>query len=336
MSRIFRSDEVQVGERVVVRRRVGDKASDIIGHVTSLEPFTVRPQERGGAPSSLPEVTVPAADIIIVKRLSPRRVRNSDIRHVEAAHAKAFPGIDHTWSSDGQWLLRAGDGVTERSNSATPLGASAGFTALPIGEILDFYARHRLPARLHIPERLGRAAEQLVAAEPHAWQLSPEILVMTRPLDDIDPHEPPNLPEGLSARVDDTLDDAWLALYHFRGQRLPVRALEWLQKDIDGTMGFARLLDATGATVAITRATLTTSDDGTHWLGYSAVEVADGWRRRGLGTALGRTVMAWGAAHGAQQAYLQVIGTNDAGIGLYGKLGFIEHHRHRYATRVAS
>ncbi|MDO5453520.1 MAG: GNAT family N-acetyltransferase, partial [Corynebacterium sp.] len=164
MSRIFRSDAVSVGERIVVRRRFGETFSDVIGHVTALDPLTVRPQEVGGFPSSLDEVVVPDEQIHIVKRLSPRTIRNSDIRHVETAYAKAFPGVEHTWTEDGQWLMRAGDGITERSNSATPLGPSAGFTELPLAEIEAFYSRHDLPVQLHIPERIGKPAERLVGA----------------------------------------------------------------------------------------------------------------------------------------------------------------------------
>lgn len=327
MSHIFRSDEVSPGERVVVRRDLDGHFSDVIGHVTALEPLTVRPQEVGGFPSSLAEVVIPDEQIHVVKRLSPRRIRNSDIRHVETAYAKAFPGAEHAWSSDGQWLLRAGDGITERSNSATPLGRSAGFTPVPEAEIEAFYARHELPPRLHIPERIGKNAERLIAQG--GWALSPEILVLTRKLSDL-----PAVPDSdFSFALDPQPDDEWLDLYHFRGRALPRRALELLRSDIDGEMGFGRLHTPAGETVAITRATLTSSEDERVWLGYSAVEVAEAYRRRGLGTRLGAEILGWGAAHGADSAYLQAISTNTAGIALYEKLGFVEHHRHRYATR---
>lgn len=321
MSRIFRSDSVEVGERVVVRRRLGDVFSDVIGHVTALDPLSVRPQSVGGYPSSLEVVVIPATDIHVVKRLSPRRIRNSDIRHVETAYARAFPGISQQWTSDGQWLMRAGDGITERSNSATPLGRSAGFAPVPLDEIRDFYARHDLPVRLHLPERIGASAEKILSG----WSLSPEILVMTRTLSDL----PPRSDEDFS--VDPQPDDEWLALYHFRGRALPEQALRLLSQEIEGEMGFGRLRVA-GETVAITRATLTRSDDDRLWLGYSAVEVAETYRRRGLGTRLGADILSWGASRGATDAYLQVVATNTVGIALYKKLGFIEHHRHRYAT----
>lgn len=328
MSRIFRSDEVSVGERVVARRDFGGVHSDVIGHVLSVDPLVIRPQEVGGYPSSLDAVEIPPEQLKIIKRLSPRTVRNSDIRAVEVATAAAFPGKEHTWTSDGQWLMRAGDGVTGRSNSAVPLGPSAGFLPVPLDEIEAFYARHDLPVCLAIPERIGKPAEKLVAAQPEAWELEPEILVMVRDLEEL-----PALSD-VHFVVDKQPDAEWLDLYHFRGQALPPLALEYLRSHIEGTMGFGRLLSPAGETIAITRGTLTESGDGTVWLGYSAVEVAEGWRRKGLGTALGAHMLAWGKARGAEKAYLQVVAHNTAGIRLYEKLGFLEQHRHRYARRL--
>ena len=81
MSRIFRSDAVAVGDRVVVRQRRGEHASDIIGHVVSLDPLVIRPQEVGGFPSSKEAIEV--TDLHIIKKLSPRTVRNSEIRALE-------------------------------------------------------------------------------------------------------------------------------------------------------------------------------------------------------------------------------------------------------------
>lgn len=345
MSYIFRSDSVQPGERVVARRKyLSDAApgaqpttvfSDVIGHVLSVDPLVIRPQQVGGYPSTLDAVTISEDELYVVKKLSPRTVRNSDIRNVELAYSKAFPGIEHSWC--GQWLLRAGDGVTERSNSAAPLGPSAPFEALPVEEIREFYARHGLPPRVMIPERIGKPAEALAGRE--GWELGPEIIVMTRALgQEGDAPVEVELPESAAAydfEVTDQPDRDWLKMYHFRGQPLPEHALNLLRENIEGTMGFGRLRLARGAdagrTVAITRGTVT--EAGRHtYLGYSAVEVAEDHRRRGLGTLLGARMLQWGREKGADQAYLQVIASNQAGISLYEKLGFLEHHRHRYAT----
>ncbi|MHA2789897.1 N-acetylglutamate synthase, CG3035 family [Corynebacterium sp. S7] len=324
MSRIFRSDHVSVGERVVVRRKIGDGFSDVIGHVVSVDPLILRPQEAGGYPSFKEEIEVAPEELHIIKRLSPRRIRNSDIRAVEVATAKSFPGRESQWF--GGWLARAGEEIAERSNSATPLGRSVGFEPVPIAEITEFYRSRDMPVQLLVPERIGAGAEKLVQSQP-GWTLSPEILVLTRELTDLPAPDGP-----LEFRLDDAPDQDWLSMYHFRGQDLPAAALRELSQRIDGTLGFGRLLNAEAETVAITRGTITETDDGRVWLGYSAVEVAAAYRRQGLGTELGLQMLHWGANNGATHAYLQVISTNKAGQALYSKLGFIEHHRHRYAT----
>ncbi|CAB0660951.1 N-acetyltransferase [Corynebacterium diphtheriae] len=291
---------MQVGDRIVVRQ----EEFDTIGHVLSVEPLIVRPHARGGLPSNAEPVRID--NPLIIKRLSPRTVRNADIRAIEVATAKAFPGIEHTWC--GQWLLRAGDGVTERSNSAAPLGPQALFTPVPYEEIKEFYRRHNLPALILVPERIA----------PAIPDEGPEIIVMTHPLDNVSEID------DVHAEFLDQPDDEWLELYHFRGKALPRHALELLRTTIDGRMCFGRL-KRDGKTVAITRGTITDS-----YLGYSAVEVAPEYRRQGLATELGAAMLAWGKAHGAHTAYLQVIESNAAGIGLYHKLGFVEHHRHKY------
>lgn len=313
MSRVFRSDPVTVGDRVVVRQRRGELASDVIGVVEKLEPLTVR---RG-------DELVEIGEVHIMKRLSPRTVRNSDIRAIETATARAFPGQEQQLI-DG-WLLRAGAEIAERSNSATPIGHSAGFTAVPMAEIEEFYRSRRMAVQLLVPERIGKPALRLIEAAPERWELGEEIVVMSRELDGAAAGT-----ADADVRVDAQPDAEWLAMYHYRGQALPEAAVRDLAQRIDGQIGFARLVLG-GETVAVTRATITASDDGRRWLGYSAVEVAPEYRRRGYGTRLGHAVLAWGATQGADHAYLQVRASNQAGIALYTKLGFVEHHRHRYA-----
>ena len=325
MSRIFRSDAVQVGERVVARRDFGGVHSDVIGHVLSLNPLVIRPQEVGGFPSDLDAVEIPPEQLKIIKRLSPRMVRNSDIRAVEIAAAAAFPGGEHAWTSDGSWLLRAGDGATGSSNSAVPLGPSAGFTPVPMEEIKDFFTRHDLPVRLLVPERIGKPAERLLADA--AWETEPETFAMV--LRDL-----PALAEAPSAsptvHIEDHPDDKWLEMYHAHGDALSPAALERLHTCMVGTLGFARLV-MEGETVAIARGAISESGDGTAWLGLSNVEVAANSRRRGFGTLLGQHLLRWGRDNGAEHAYLTVPASNTAGVRLAEKLGFIEQHRRVYA-----
>lgn len=359
--------EVAVGRRVIVRRALtdeealasGKKTTDVIGHVLRMDPFVVRPQVHAGvrADESVAAVDFSDKHILIVKALPDHPVRNSDIRAVETATAKAFPGIAHVVESG--WLLRAGDGITERSNSALPLEPGASTQPVPLEKIKSFYDSHDLPVRIAVPDRIAKPAQALVAGPE--WTVGPDIVVMTRSLDgDLPPAELAAESDSAAQMLDehsaeqvldehsveladvqvdiaDQPDDDWLGLYHFRGTTLPEHALQLLRNEIDGRMCFGRLQVPDNnapegmRTVAITRGTLTESDDGRVWLGFSAVEVAADMRRRGLGTLLGIHMMHWGAQHGADSAYLQVLGSNEAGIALYRTLGFTEHHRHRYA-----
>ena len=55
--------------------------------------------------------------------------------------------------------------------------------------------------------------------------------------------------------------------------------------------------------------------------------IVDGSRRRGLGTALMEAGLAWASDHGAVRMRLDVFPHNEAAIGLYSSLGFVEVER---------
>ena len=171
-----RTDPVSIrpGSRVVVRYRVsGDAASghgagsavtDAIGVLRSISPLQVD------------DLVIADEDVVVLKTLSAKPVRNSDIRALEAAKAAAFPGIENQMI--GGWLARAGDGITERSNSAVPIGPSAGLQEVPLAQLEEFYRSHNLPCQLMIPDRIGRPVEHLPG------ERGPEILVMSKELGD--------------------------------------------------------------------------------------------------------------------------------------------------------
>ena len=328
-----RTDPVSIrpGTRVVVRYRTADSApkratnasggaptvTDTIGVLRSVHPLQVG------------DVVIADEDVVVLKTLSAKPVRNSDIRALETAKAAAFPGIDNQMI--GGWLARAGDGITERSNSAVPIGPNAGLQDVPLAQLEEFYRSHGLPCQLMIPDRIGRPAEHLPG------ERGPEIVVMSKELSGRSDDAPASslapppahvqAPSLAGARVELAVDSApdanWFSMYKFRGQPLPTKAMDLLSHRIDGQLGFARLT-VDGQLAAITRATITNG-----WLGYSAVAVAPNYRRRGLGTLLCQHLLGWGADNGADRAYLDVIDSNTAGKALYHKLGFSEHHRSR-------
>lgn len=184
----FRSDAVEVGDRVVARREYASGVkSDVIGHVQSLDPLVIRPQQVGGYPSDKEAVEIAPGELKIIKKLSPRTIRNSDIRHVEEAIANAYTEAHQRWSADGQWLMRASGSV--------PLGPSAGFTPMPATEILD----HAGP-RLLLPERIGKNGL------PHSRPVGPELVCYVGELpDDGSAEDTDTAPAALGTAGDDTV-----------------------------------------------------------------------------------------------------------------------------------
>jgi N-acetylglutamate synthase len=58
-------------------------------------------------------------------------------------------------------------------------------------------------------------------------------------------------------------------------------------------------------------------------------------QRRGHARRLCESLLAWGAQHGARRAFLQVVATNTAAIGLYRQLGFEIAYRYWYRMAEA-
>ena len=57
--------------------------------------------------------------------------------------------------------------------------------------------------------------------------------------------------------------------------------------------------------------------------------LSEGWRGRGLGTALLEAAVAWAAAGGAHKMFLEVWPDNTAALKLYRRAGFVEEGRKR-------
>lgn len=295
---------VTLGQRVVLRYLLPAGSShpmtDVLGVLESLDPVVVRAAD--GA-----QTTVECERVVALKAIPPRPVSRAAVRNLEHAAALGWPGLEQQWL--GGWLLRAGAGFTGRANSVVPLSDPP---TDALEKVRAWYAERGLPPRFHLADRLP--------VELPGWQRLSEILVLTASLQDAG--APP-------VDVRPAPDDAWLTGYHFGGKSLPAQAPAVLRAVIDGELGFGRI-EVGGAVAAIARGAVTTAPDGARWLGITAVEVAAGQRRHGLGQRICAGMAAWGHEHGAQQMYLQVAADNDAAVRLYRGLGFTEHHRYRY------
>ncbi|MBH0778186.1 N-acetylglutamate synthase, CG3035 family [Nocardia bovistercoris] len=319
---VHTAGDIPLGKRVVMRYRLPDghepPLTDVIGELVSLDPPTVR----GG------DGTVVSAEpdrVVAMKALGPRPIRVGEIRALEAAAAFGWPGIEHAWI-DG-WLVRAGYGFTDRANSAVPLGdpetttARGASGAQTMQYIAEWYAVRSLPVLLALPDRL--------ASVPVGWQVRKETVVLGIDIENF------FLPQGPPmVRVHPAPDAAWLDLYHRRGEAEQTRidlppVPEVLTAVHEGDLGFAAL--GVPTPIAVGRGALTTAPDGRRWIGLSCIAVASEHRRHGLGALVCAELIRWGRDRGATHSYVQVEADNEAALALYRDLGFVDHHRYRYA-----
>jgi ribosomal protein S18 acetylase RimI-like enzyme len=229
----------------------------------------------------------------------------------------------------GDWLLRAAGGFTGRANSALAVGDPGRTLGQAADAVCHWYQARGLPAMIAIPyPAAGPRADPVdrFLAE-QGWSVrSGTATVMTAPAGQIAraAGPVPAVPVG----IDPEPDEAWLALYHYRGQQgLPPIARQVLTSA--PWQAFASIR-AGGQTIAIGRVAAAGG-----WAGLTAIEVAPAHRRRGLGTVVTAALAARAAAHGAGHLYLQVEDDNETARALYQRTGFAAHHGYHYRVAPA-
>ena len=289
---------------------------DVVGHLVASGPL-VRVRSADGVVHEFRH-----SDVLYVRRLTDRPVKNSAIRAVEHAAALAWPGSEHQWL-DG-WLLRAGPGADLTANSAVPLDMFAHANTIPA--IIDWYEQRYLPAYLAVPERLLRLSEDIPT------RLETRTLVC-----DIAAAQP--APDDVLAAAEPGAD--WLAVYRGHNEAAPVEVLTAV---VDGEVVFVSIPG-----VAVGRGTVTAGPDGSRWLGVTAVRVSADQRRQGHGRRICDALRAWGADRGATRGYAHVptggsasldegetklgppLRPSDPGVfGFFEAAGFAGQHRTRY------
>ena len=177
------------------------------------------------------------------------------------------------------------------------------------------------------PDEPGFGADPLDSAlVARGYILDYPTVVMTYPLTRCRDARPGRC--RLSGQSRDEPDEAWLSLYHYRGQDLPPVAVRVLMSA--PAQAFISVRTTTGEALAIGRVA-----SARGWTGIAAVEVAPDARRRGLAQAVMAGLLAWGRDRGDRAAYLQVARANDAARALYDRLGFTDHSGYHYRIQPA-
>ncbi|GGO03786.1 acetyltransferase [Microbispora rosea subsp. aerata] len=231
--------------------------------------------------------------------------------------------VDQGWPApgrvvDGGWVYRHAGGVTKRANSVLALRECADLPGA-IDRAERFYAGIGQPCVFSIgmgatpglDEELGRRGYRLV--DP--------TLVMARPLTGDE--------SGSGAPVEDQPSERWLRTWwsvdggrHRAVGDVPART--WGERILAGVpAGYVHLDEvAVGRGVPQGR-----------WLGVYCMAVEPHARRRGLGAAVLRTLLAWGRRRGATSAYLVVTEANSGARALYEREGFTVAGRYHYRVR---
>ena len=244
----------------------------------------------------------------------------------------------------GDWLLRAADGFTGRANSAL----ATGHPGCPLDQaaraVRDWYHARGLPAMIAIPypadgpqavpldgflAGLGwgvRAGTATVMTAP-AGQVAGAARTVSPGGGFAGPAAgslAPGPTEGpIDVQMDPEPSEDWLARYHYRGEPgLPPIARQVLTSAPWQAFASIRV---SGQTIAIGRVAAAAG-----WAGLTAIEVAPGYRRRGLATVVTAALAARASAHGAGHVYLQVEDDNEPARLLYRRIGFAVHHDYHY------
>lgn len=304
-------DASLLGYRLTVRYRVtgaqpGEPSmSDVVGILRRIDSDTAVLERRDG---SIAHVRV--ADVLIVKVVPQRPLRRRRARHVtaedlQAIASRGWPAIDSV--PLGQWELRASQGFSKRANSAAAIGDPQCPLPDALTRVREFYHTRSLPARVQVvaDAQLEAQIRDVGWSQQHAG-------VVMRVLD-LEHHRSDD-----NVRTSDYPDDDWLALLQPETTAETARAVLCSP---DRT-AFLSLGDPVQA---ITRVSVTGE-----WAGVFCVTVTPAAQRQGLATSLIETALAAAAQAGADKAYAQVEENNTAAMGLFDRLGFLDHHQYRY------
>jgi GNAT superfamily N-acetyltransferase len=242
-----------------------------------------------------------------------------------ATAAGGWGYAESTWV-DG-WQLRAADGFTHRANSAWPIGALQRSLPEAVAAVHAWYSERELRPLIQVivGSELDLALAKLGYGEVRALAQR-----QTAHVSDVLDTLLSVAPIGVKESFAEAPTHDWLSLYRAGG--LPPVAKQVLES---GTaVQYATVYEADGgAPVAIGRAALSVapgSKEPATWVGISAVETAEGARRRGLAKLVMDALLEWADEQGATDAFLEVTPSNTPAIALYASLGFTTHHDYHY------
>lgn len=321
-----------LGRRVTVRTHAGGTGPsggpafhDVVGVLVDAtdDPAPVwRIRTRHGDVVELDPSVVVAATVVPDAGRRRRSASDIDVDALERIAAEGWQPAQR--GRVGDWVLRAAAGYTGRANSVMALGDPGCSLDEALAAVQDWYRSRGLPPRVQVPLPLLNTLDAQLAGR--GWTASPPVLVQVVDLAALRAatSDRPGV-GGLTVTIQQVPDRAWLSAFRYDGRPLP-GAAEEITARADHPV-FVALRDGDGTPLAITRGAITPS-----WLGITAVEVTEAWRRRGLGRQVIGELADYAARHAVRHVYLQVAAENAPARRLYEQLGFTTHHSYVYRT----
>ena len=303
---------MRVGDTVSLRVQTDAGITEVVGIVLVASGDSLTVRRRDGSVLDLAVTQITAGRVV-----PPSPAQKIPVDELERVMTSGWRGLRTRIL--GEWVLRAGAGLTRRANSALPLGDPGLPPREAVAALRGWYDEHRLTPRVQVP--VGAVdPEILLALAADGWVDEPQAHthVLTAELGPV----LRGSSDAGDVRVDEQLDDAWLAAWR-AGDDLDREVARQLLTNHD-TVGFASIREG-GQCVAIARAAV----DG-RWAGLFGVEVRPTQRRLGLGRAVSLAALRWAVPHGARRAYLQVEESNSSALALYESMGFTHHHDYGY------
>jgi GNAT superfamily N-acetyltransferase len=229
----------------------------------------------------------------------------------------------------GEWVLRAAAGFTGRANSVLPLGDPGRPLDDALAEITKWYADRSLPSMIQVPLPLRADLDEALAER--GWEAYNAVAVMVC---DLGPllmagDGVPDPAAEVTIDITPRPDAAWLASFRYGAEPVPSAAVPIMTKAEHPVFVSAR--GPAGDIRAIARGAICK-----RWLGITAVEVAEPYRRQGLGRSVIGALAAYAADYRSRHVFLQVAHDNVGARRLYERLGFVAHHDYVYRRLAAS
>ena len=236
------------------------------------------------------------------------------VERLERSGNRTWPALEeHTV---GNWLLRAANGVTRRSNSVTMYGPPVSAVDGAVRSCEDWYRARRRPTIFRASPLVGDEVHDHLDSLGYDDRPGAGVMVTS-----LEPSERPPSPFVPSP------GPAWWSVF-LDGRATPVRepTMRRMLQCIDLPAAYVTSHHA-GRPASVGSAVL--DDD---LVAIFNMRTRPALRRRGFARAVLNDLLAWGASNGASAAYLQVAPTNRGAIRLYVTSGFEHVYDYRYRT----